>query len=122
MRDQLARTSDLIEEVAGVRPRLVRPPYGKEVCRCARIAAELGLEPCILWSTLVWDWQTETTSEWMVDRVLREASPGSIVCMHDGMPPYDRTPRDATVAAVAELVPRLLQDYRLVTVSELLAR
>jgi peptidoglycan-N-acetylglucosamine deacetylase len=120
VREQLARTTALVEEVAGTRPRLVRPPYGKDACRTARLAAEQGLSPCILWSTMVWDWLPETDAAWMVERVLTEAQPGSIVVMHDGMPPHVATSREASVAAVAELVPLLARSFRLVTVSELL--
>jgi peptidoglycan/xylan/chitin deacetylase (PgdA/CDA1 family) len=122
VRDQLTRTSDLVEDVAGARPRLVRPPFGKDVCRTARIGRDVGLRPCVLWSTMVWDWDPATTAAWMVERALAEATPGSILLFHDGMPPGIETPREPTVAAVAELVPALLgRGFELVTVSELLA-
>jgi peptidoglycan/xylan/chitin deacetylase (PgdA/CDA1 family) len=122
VREQLARTTDLLERVAGVRPRLVRPPYGKDVCRTARIGAEVGLAPCVLWSTMVWDWDPATDPRWMVERALGEAAPGAILLFHDGMPPGNETPREPTVAAVTALVPALVEcGLELVTVSELLA-
>jgi peptidoglycan/xylan/chitin deacetylase (PgdA/CDA1 family) len=122
VRDQLARTSDILEQLVGVRPRLVRPPYGKDACRTARLASGLGLEPCVLWSTMVWDWDPATTASWMVDRILAEAGPGSILLMHDGAPPDEEPRRDETIAAVAEVVPALLErGFELVTVSALLA-
>jgi peptidoglycan/xylan/chitin deacetylase (PgdA/CDA1 family) len=122
VRDQLARTSELVERVAGVAPRLVRPPYGKDACRTARIAGSLGLAPCVLWSTMVWDWDPETPAAWMVERALAEAAPGSILLLHDGAPPGRPPGRDETAAAVAELVPALLaRGFALVTVSDLLA-
>lgn len=122
VRDQLARTTDLVERVAAVRPRLVRPPYGKDACRTARIARDVGLEPCVLWSTMVWDWEPVTEAAWMVERILREAAPGSILLMHDGAPPNEPPAREQTVAAVAEVVPALVdRGFELVTVSELLA-
>lgn len=121
VRDQLARTSELLGDVVGTRPRLVRPPYGKDVCRTARIGRDVGLRWCVLWSTMVWDWDPETQADWMVERALAEAAPGSILLMHDGAPPDAPTPREQTVAAVEELVPALLgQGLELVTVSQLL--
>jgi peptidoglycan-N-acetylglucosamine deacetylase len=122
VRDQLERTSALLEQTVGMRPRLVRPPYGKDVCRTARIASEVGLSPCVLWSTMVWDWDPATSADWMVERVLQEVGPGSILLMHDGAPPNEPPARAQTVAAVAELVPALGdRGLELVTVSELLA-
>lgn len=122
VRDQLERTSALLEQTVGVRPRLVRPPYGKDVCRTARIGQDVGLAPCVLWSTAVWDWDSGIEASWMVERALGEAGRGSIVLLHDGMPPHLESPRDQTIAAVAELVPALRsRGLELVTVSELLS-
>jgi peptidoglycan/xylan/chitin deacetylase (PgdA/CDA1 family) len=122
VRDQLARTSEAIERACDVAPRLVRPPYGKDPCRTARIGASLDLSPCVLWSTMVWDWDPSTEASWIVERALSELRPGTILLMHDGAPPYDDSPRDATVEAVSTLVPELVaRGYDLVTVSALLA-
>lgn len=122
VRDQLARTSDLVEQVARTRPRLVRPPYGKDACRTARIGRDVGLAPCVLWSTMAWDWEPVTGAAWMVERILHEASAGSILLMHDGAPPGEPAGREETVAAVEEAVPALVdRGFELVTVSELLA-
>ena len=120
VRDQIARTSATIERVTGVAPRLIRPPYGKDVARVAKIGRELGLASTVLWSAQAWDWE-EPRPEQIVERVLRDVAPGAIVVLHDGAPPYDARSRDGTVAALAQLLPRLRGDgYELVTVSQLL--
>jgi peptidoglycan/xylan/chitin deacetylase (PgdA/CDA1 family) len=122
VQDQLARTSAVLEQATGVTPRFVRPPYGKDACRTARIGAEVGLEACVLWSTMVWDWDPAREADWIVARILGEARAGSIVLLHDGAPPGEAPQRDETVAAVAAVVPALVaRGFELVTVSELLA-
>jgi peptidoglycan/xylan/chitin deacetylase (PgdA/CDA1 family) len=122
LRGQLARTSAAIRLAAGVEPRLVRPPYGKEPCRLGRLAAELGLEPTVLWSVQSWDWESPAEQDGVVERVLAGAAPGAIVLLHDGVPPGEEGSRAATVRALAEILPELRgRGYELVTVSELLA-
>jgi peptidoglycan/xylan/chitin deacetylase (PgdA/CDA1 family) len=111
---EIAATSDEIERVAGVRPVLMRPPYGRDAERVARIAAPLGLAPTVLWTVDPEDW-AETPAEEIVRIVVSEIHPGAIVDLHDG-----RRGRAPTIEAVAQVLGDL-PDYRFVTVSELLA-
>jgi peptidoglycan/xylan/chitin deacetylase (PgdA/CDA1 family) len=121
LRDQIARTSAAIERAAGVAPRVMRPPYGKDVCRVSRLARELGLAHTVLWSAQAWDWDAPPAAQ-ITERILRDRSPGGILLLHDGAPPYDDRSRDSTVTAVGEILPALARDgYGVVTVSELLA-
>jgi peptidoglycan-N-acetylglucosamine deacetylase len=120
LRNQIARTSSAIEQAAGVPPRLMRPPYGKDVCRVARLAREVGIAHTVLWSAQAWDWDEPPAAEITV-RILRDRAPGGILLLHDGAPPCDARSRDSTVTAVAEILPALARDgYGVVTVSELL--
>ncbi len=121
LRDQLVRAGAAIEAAVPAPPQLVRPPYGKDVCRVGRIGAGLGLATTVLWSVQAWDWDEETTADWIVERVLSEIRPGAIVLLHDGAPPYDASSRQATVEAVRVLVPELAaRGFELATVSRLL--
>jgi peptidoglycan/xylan/chitin deacetylase (PgdA/CDA1 family) len=121
LRDQLARTSSSIAAATGTPARLVRPPYGKDVCRVARLGAEAGLEPTILWSVQAWDWD-ETPAEEIAGHVLRGVHPGAIVVLHDGVPPNEDRSRGPTVLALETILPALEADgYEAVTVSALLA-
>jgi peptidoglycan/xylan/chitin deacetylase (PgdA/CDA1 family) len=121
LRDQIARTSAAIERAAGSAPRLMRPPYGKDVCRVSRLARELGMAHTVLWSAQAWDWDAPPPAQ-ITERILRDRTPGGIVLLHDGAPPYDARSRDSTVQALGEILPALLRDgYEAVTVSELLA-
>jgi peptidoglycan/xylan/chitin deacetylase (PgdA/CDA1 family) len=121
LRDQLARTSAAIERAVGAAPRLVRPPYGKDVARVARLGAELGLAPAVLWSAQGWDWDT-TPSDEIAAHLLRDCDPGGIAVLHDGVPPGGGPGREPMLAALAQVLETLTRDgYELVTVSELLA-
>jgi peptidoglycan/xylan/chitin deacetylase (PgdA/CDA1 family) len=87
----------------------------------ARLARELGMAHTVLWSAQAWDWDVPPAAE-IAERILRDRGPGGILLLHDGAPPYDRRPRDATVEALGRILPALAADgYEVVTVSELLA-
>jgi peptidoglycan/xylan/chitin deacetylase (PgdA/CDA1 family) len=119
LRAEIERTARAIESAAGVRPALVRPPYCGAPDSVAR-AARGGL--VVLRSVDPADWSAASHGA-IVERVLADAGPGDIVCLHDGIAPRNRgtDSREPTVAAVARLVPALLErGLRPVTVSELL--
>lgn len=118
---ELSRCAGELERAVGERPRLVRPPYGGDAGRVAREAGGLGLGPVVLWTVLGFDWEDGEHAESIAARVLGEAQPGGIVCLHDGDRKDPAVPRDATVAALPAIVQGLRRDgYELVTVSELL--
>ena len=121
LRDQIARTSAVIERAAGTPARLIRPPYGKDVARVARLGRELALEHTVLWSAQGWDWDATPAGE-IAELVLRDCAPGGIVVLHDGVPPRGGPSREPMLAALREILETLTRDgYELVTVSQLLA-
>ena len=94
----------------------MRPPYGGDADRMARIAARLGLRRTVLWSVDPEDWM-ETPAGEIVRVVVSEIHPGAIVDLHDG-----RRGCEQTVEAVGEILARLgLAGYGFLTVSGLLA-
>jgi peptidoglycan/xylan/chitin deacetylase (PgdA/CDA1 family) len=108
---------DTTREIAATQPdvRFVRPPYGKDRRRFAKLARELGLTVA-MWSIDSGDTSGYSTEE-IVEAVMKAAAPGSIVLMHDG-----GGDRDHTVAACAEILPALRDaGFDLVTLSELVA-
>ncbi len=121
LRAEIDRAGEAIRRATGSRPTLVRPPYcgaPRQVARAARGGALI-----VLRSVDPADWKAETAED-IVRRVLAAVGPGDIVCLHDGIAPRNRgtATRAATVAAVRQLVPTLLErGLRPVTVSELLA-
>ena len=123
LRDEVARTSDVIEQVAGRRPRLLRPPYGSDPGRFARVAAECGLEATVLWSVQSFDWMDPDDPGEIVAQVLAEVEPGAIVLLHDGQrETNDERPRASTLAALPAVLKQLRADgYAFTTVSQLLS-
>jgi peptidoglycan/xylan/chitin deacetylase (PgdA/CDA1 family) len=130
IRRELTETGQRVRAAAGCVPQLVRPPYGADSERVARIAAEIGLGPTIFWSLSGRDWR-ERTPEPIVERVLDQVSPGAVVGLHDAVAPQPRPwnrrvaratrSRTPTVLAMAEILRELSErGYGFVTVSELL--
>lgn len=90
---ELARAAATIEAVAGVAPRVFRPPYGATSRPLELAARTLGLV------TLTWDVDPRDFEEpgaaAIAERVRASVRPGSIILLHD-----DRPGLDATAAAL----------------------
>lgn len=115
--DQLARTSDAIESATGVRPRLMRPPYGLGALAASPVATALGMRT-VLWSVNPKDWNRREPDE-IVAAILAGARPGAVVALHDGA--AHGADRGPTAAALATVIPTLeRRGYSFVTVSQLL--
>lgn len=108
---EISRVNDIVEDATGVRPTLLRPPYGATNDAVARIGADLGMSQ-ILWDVDPEDWR-DRDSDLVRERVLANTGPGDIVLSHDIHP--------TTVGAYAAIIDGLqAQGYELVTVPELL--
>ncbi|MBK3636852.1 polysaccharide deacetylase family protein [Streptomyces sp. MBT97] len=101
IRSEMSRTSDVIEEGYGERPRWFRAPYGAWNRDAFQLGAELGMEP-LAWTVDTLDWTTPGTGS-IVDRVEKGAAPGVVVLSHDA-----GGDRSQSVRALREYLPRLL--------------
>ena len=113
VRSQLQRTEDIIVKTAGIKPKLMRPPYG-ELTKRQRILVnhEFGYK-VILWDVDPLDWK-RPGSNVVAQRIIAGAGRGSIILSHDIHPP--------TIAAMPQVFDALLaKGFKFVTVSELLA-
>ena len=81
MAAELNKTADTIQAIAGVRPKLFRPPFGSYNNTVIETCEELGYQ-VIQWSVDSLDWK-EITTEQIVERVTRNVEPGSIVLFHN---------------------------------------
>ena len=100
-------TSDLIYNIVGKYPNLVRPSYGSFN---KKIKESINM-PIIIWNIDTLDWKSHNSKK-IVSRVMNKVSDGDIILMHDIY--------SATVRAVDILVPKLISEgYQLVSVSEL---
>ncbi|MDQ0835085.1 peptidoglycan/xylan/chitin deacetylase (PgdA/CDA1 family) [Streptomyces achromogenes] len=101
IRSEMSRTSDVIEEGYGERPRWFRAPYGAWNRAAFQLGAELGMEP-LAWTVDTLDWTTPGTGV-IVDRVEKSAAPGVVVLSHDA-----GGDRSQSVRALRGYLPRLL--------------
>jgi polysaccharide deacetylase family sporulation protein PdaB len=103
--------NDKIEAVTGVRPTLVRFPYGDYDDNSINAARSIGMEP-IQWDVDSLDWKEISASE-IIQRVTSKVGSGSIVLFHNAA---INTPE-----ALPTVIETLLQEgYTFVTISDLL--
>ena len=103
--------NDKIEAVTGVRPTLIRPPYGDYDDHTVAAIRGMGMEP-IQWDVDSLDWK-DLPAEEICGRVMKRVKPGSIVLFHNAA---KHTPE-----ALSGILEQLLQKgYEIVPVSQLL--
>ena len=99
--------------VVAPKPTLFRPPGGAYNETVMAQALQRGYTT-ILWSVDPGDWRRPSVAQ-VVDNVMKNVEPGSIVLLHDGQYPLP------TPEAIGIIIDRLrTQGYSIVTVSELL--
>ncbi|MFI6638436.1 polysaccharide deacetylase family protein [Streptomyces sp. NPDC050504] len=103
IRDELGRTSDVVERTLGDPPLWYRAPYGAWNRASFEIGAELGMEP-LAWTVDTLDWKEPGTGT-IVRRVLGGAGPGVVVLSHDA-----GGDRSQSVAALETYLPGLLDE------------
>ncbi|GEC02808.1 hypothetical protein SSP24_04630 [Streptomyces spinoverrucosus] len=101
IRDEMVRTSEIIEETCGERPLWFRAPYGAWNRAAFQLGAELDMEP-LAWTVDTLDW-TEPGTRTIVDRVEDGAGPGVVLLAHDA-----GGDRSQTVWALRDYLPHLL--------------
>ena len=103
--------NDKIEAVTGVRPTLIRPPYGEYDNNVITAIRSIGMEP-IQWDVDSLDWKEIPASE-ICQRVVSRVGPGSIVLFHNAA---IHTPE-----ALPGIIETLLQEgYTFVPISQLI--
>lgn len=122
---ELDAANAAIESVIGTRPRHFRPPYFESSPDIEAASRELGLGEPIGADAWTADWDQEP-AEQILAAITSTCRAGSIIDLHDAVPPRDRAPtpptRDETVRTLALLLPWLAESgLASVTVSELLA-
>lgn len=111
IREQLQWTVDEVEKYTGIRPKLMRPPYGSMDDLAVSVTRDLGM-PIITWSLDTRDWQTKDAQK-TYDAIISSVRNGTIILCHDI--------HQATIESMAKVVPALVKaGYQLVTVSQLL--
>ncbi len=114
---EIARTHELLAELAGREPRHFRPPWGMVNAAMFGALRRCG-ERCVFWSIQP-EGHRPAPPERQVSHVLRRAHPGAIVDLHDA----EGTPRapERLLAALPSMIDGLRHaGYELVTVAQLL--
>ncbi|NCN03453.1 MAG: polysaccharide deacetylase family protein [Candidatus Pacebacteria bacterium] len=107
-----------IYQQTGIRPNLFRAPYALYPKNLLETTDMLNLE-IISWDVDPEDWKM-VNKEIIVNRVMKDVKPGSIILLHDGPPELDRA---NTLEALKEIIIRLKEDgYQFLTISEYLMR
>ncbi|WP_405608556.1 polysaccharide deacetylase family protein [Streptomyces sp. NBC_01511] len=109
IREEMERTSEVIERTLGRPPVWFRAPYGSWNRHTFTIGAGLGMEP-LAWTVDTLDWESPGTGK-IVRRVLDGAGPGVVVLSHDA-----GGDRSQSVAALRDYLPELLRDGYGITV------
>ncbi|HTU70727.1 MAG TPA: polysaccharide deacetylase family protein [Candidatus Baltobacteraceae bacterium] len=130
VRTSLARTDEAIYRAAGVRPRIMRPPFGARDWLVLDEVRRMGYTP-VMWSVpLANDWE-QPPPQTIADRIVPYVRDGSIVVLHDGNRgivcggriPAKTCDRHTDIEATQLIIDRLRREgFRFVTVPELLAR
>ena len=103
--------NDKIEKVTGIRPTLVRLPYGDYDDKSVNAVRSIGMEP-IQWDVDSLDWKDLAAGE-ITQRVTSKVQPGSIVLFHNAAL---HTPE-----ALPTIIQTLLQEgYTFVPISQII--
>ncbi len=115
LREELGRTSRLIESITGQRPEYLRPPYGAMNRNVLKVANEEGMS-IVMWTIDPKDWQSknELSVQRNVDRQLGIGGDrrGGAILLHDIYP--------STVRALEPVLDRLAtHEYRMTSIDKL---
>jgi peptidoglycan/xylan/chitin deacetylase (PgdA/CDA1 family) len=116
--EELERAQHVIEQHTGEAPRWFRAPYGVRWFGVRAAQRRFRLRG-VMWTIIGYDWSL--TADAVVKRLAARVVNGAILCLHDGRELQVNPEIGATVDAVRNLVPRLLdQGYEFETVGRLL--
>jgi peptidoglycan-N-acetylglucosamine deacetylase len=113
---EIDRAQKVIGQATGRQPNLFRPPYGLRWFGLFPILRQHKLV-LVMWSLNARDWRSSAAQ--IIERVVRKTKPGSIVLLHDGMPPGETGDRSATAEALPAILHTLAGRFRFLTISEI---
>jgi len=114
VQSEVGKTAELIYELTGMTTTLFRPPGGVLDNGLADFVKNRN-HVVVMWSSNSFDWQ-DMSAEKVAQNVLKRASNGGIVLLHDG-----GGPRMHVVKALPKIIEELRkQGYKFVTIPELL--
>ena len=119
IKKELARTSETLEQIAGVPIKYFRPPFGARRPVVFRTAISLGMVP-VLWNAMTSDWREPSEGliamrlTRTIDRLERRGQAANIV-LHDGSHLDRGAYREPSVGAAGQLAKRYKATHSFVT-------
>ena len=119
VREELTRSSQVLEQITSVPVKYFRPPFGARRPYVLRAARSLGMVP-VLWNAMTSDWSEPSSDKIverltkMVDHLERRGRAANIV-LHDGSHREISANRGPSVAAAGQLIARYKETHRFVT-------
>jgi peptidoglycan/xylan/chitin deacetylase (PgdA/CDA1 family) len=115
---EFGRAQNAIMDAAGVRPVLLRAPYGARWFGFAEAQRRLDLTG-VMWTVIGRDWKRP--GDEVAQRILRGVANGAILCLHDGRELRPAPAIGPTIDAVRRIVPALRnRGYQFQTVTQLI--
>lgn len=113
IQDQVWRTDEMVEKLLGIRPTLLRPPYGVWDDHFEAGGRMNFNHSLILWSVDPQDWKNQDART-ISEHVVKNSNAGAIVLAHDGFL--------TTIKALPQMIEGLLgRGFRFVTVPQMLS-
>jgi peptidoglycan/xylan/chitin deacetylase (PgdA/CDA1 family) len=105
IRYEFTESTKIFNDYLGIRPYLFRPPFGEYNSTVLKVAGEQGYPYSIMWTVDTHDWAVTlngvtVTTDYIVNRVLNNATDRGIVLMHIA---YAKTP---------QALPRIIEGLR----------
>ena len=111
--NELIKTDQILQNITGKIPALVRPPYGI-ITDTLLTYAKRNQKKFVIWSTDTFDW-SQRDADNIVKNVLENARPGEIILMHNNSDKLE------TARALPRIIEGLqAQGYKIVTLDQLL--
>lgn len=112
-KDEISKANDSINNLVGIVPHWMRPPYGNFDNNTAKVLSDLNMEK-VLWNVDTRDWSGLSSDE-IYSSATANLRDGAIILMHDGVNNSSET---------AKALPKIIdtiknQGYELVTISNL---
>lgn len=114
IRSQVLKTEEIIENIIGRKPALIRPPYGATDEKVLSAIRETS-NKIIIWSIDSMDWVKNIDTQNVTANVLNNVRPGDIILMHSGVG------QSTALKALPEIIAGLREKYyKIVRLDELL--
>jgi peptidoglycan-N-acetylglucosamine deacetylase len=101
---ELARCQAIIEDIIGVRPALLRPPFGARGPQLPAAVRESGLTHVVMWTLMGRDWNARGKQR--LAARLASVRGGDVVVLHDGSFEKLGADREETLRSLEYWLPR----------------